>query len=86
MQQFSVLKVPCAHVLYKCLLFVIIPSEPEINVCDAFNDCSRINSEHVNTCYIQCESIKTRMCANAQPDGRPAERSLRPLFNAAKSG
>jgi len=29
---------------------------------------------------------KTRMWANAQPDGRPAERSWRPLFNASKVG
>jgi len=28
----------------------------------------------------------TRMWANAQPDGRPAEQTWRPLFNAAKSG
>jgi len=28
----------------------------------------------------------TRMWANAQPDGRPAEHTWRPLFNAAKSG
>jgi len=26
------------------------------------------------------------MWANAQPDGRPAKRSWRPLFNAAKYG
>jgi len=26
------------------------------------------------------------MWANAQPDGRPAEHSWRPLFNAAKFG
>jgi len=26
------------------------------------------------------------MWANAQPDGRPAERTWRPLFNAAKFG
>jgi len=26
------------------------------------------------------------MWANAQPDGRPAERSWRPLLNAAKFG
>jgi len=26
------------------------------------------------------------MWANAQPDGRPAERSWRPLFNASKFG
>ena len=29
---------------------------------------------------------QTRMWANAQPDGRPAERSWRPLFNASKFG
>ena len=29
---------------------------------------------------------QTRMCANAQPDGRPAEHRWRPLFNAAKFG
>ena len=28
----------------------------------------------------------TRMWANAQPDGRPAEHRWRPLFNAAKFG
>jgi len=27
---------------------------------------------------------ETRMWANAQPDGRPAEHRWRPLFNAAK--
>ena len=29
---------------------------------------------------------KTRMWANAQPDGRPVEHRWRPLFNAAKFG
>jgi len=33
--------------------------------------------------YIICI---TRMWVNAQPDGRPVERSWRPLFNAAKFG
>jgi len=28
----------------------------------------------------------TRMWANAQPDGRPAEHRWRPLFNAPKFG
>jgi len=28
----------------------------------------------------------TRMWANAQPDGRPAEHRWRPLFNVAKFG
>jgi len=31
-------------------------------------------------------STLTRMWANAQPDGRPAEHRWRPLFNAAKFG
>jgi len=30
--------------------------------------------------------VKTRMWANAQRDGRPAEYRWRPLFNAAKFG
>ena len=29
---------------------------------------------------------QTRMWANAQPDGRPAEHRWRPVFNAAKFG
>jgi len=32
------------------------------------------------------EDTKTRMWANAQPDGRPAEHRWRPLFNAPKFG
>jgi len=32
------------------------------------------------------KKLKTRMWANAQPDGRPAEHRWRPLFNAAKFG
>jgi len=31
-------------------------------------------------------NTKTRMCANAQRNGRPAEHRWRPLFNAAKFG
>ena len=40
-------------------------------------------------CHVQDEHgkmRKTRMWANAQPDGRPAEHIWRPLFNAAKFG
>jgi len=36
--------------------------------------------------FLVCETFGTRMWANAQPDGRPAEYSWRPLFNAAKFG
>jgi len=35
---------------------------------------------------VKGNDIKTRMWANAQPDGRPAEHRWRPLFNAAKFG
>jgi len=31
-------------------------------------------------------TVTTRMWANAQHDGRPAEHRWRPLFNAAKFG
>jgi len=34
--------------------------------------------------YTKIIIITTRMWANAQPDGRPAEHRWRPLFNAAK--
>ena len=33
---------------------------------------------------VTTEREATRMWANAQPDGRPAEHRWRPLFNAAK--
>jgi len=35
---------------------------------------------------LRCSLIITRMWANAQRDGRPAEHTWRPLFNAAKFG
>jgi len=40
------------------------------------------------SCYLRVQQCKpnTRMWANAQRDGRPAEYRWRPLFNAAKFG
>jgi len=38
------------------------------------------------TFAISSTEIITRMWANAQRDGRPAEHRWRPLFNAAKFG
>jgi len=35
-------------------------------------------------CQKSGNILETRMWANAQPDGRPAEHRWRPLFNAAK--
>ena len=39
-----------------------------------------------NTCTVVHNTYTTRMWANAQRDGRPAEHGWRPLFNAAKFG
>jgi len=41
--------------------------------------------KNVLTAYTSAK-ITTRMWANAQRDGRPAEHWWRPLFNAAKFG
>jgi len=38
------------------------------------------------TLSIALNPESTRMWANAQPDGRPAEHRWRPLFNAPKFG
>ena len=40
----------------------------------------------VVVCFNEFLKPRTRMWANAQPDGRPAEHRWRPLFNAAKFG
>ena len=40
----------------------------------------------VKSCQLLPNTMKTRMWANAQPDGRPAEHRWRPLFKAAKFG
>ena len=45
-----------------------------------------ICSTHMYTSSRNRRTIQTRMWANAQPDGRPAEHRWRPLFNAAKFG
>ena len=45
--------------------------------------------QHSTRCaskYTMVNYNVTRMWANAQPDGRPAEHRWRPLFNAAKFG
>jgi len=42
---------------------------------------NKLNRTATNTQRIQ---TTTRLWANAQPDGRPAEHRWRPLFNAAK--
>jgi len=42
--------------------------------------------QHTETDNEHIKTHKTRMWANAQPDGRPAKHRWRPLFNAAKFG
>jgi len=52
----------------------------------------RTNQIKSNQIYFEAQNMKetkqmkTRMWANAQPDGRPAKYRWRPLFNAAKFG
>ena len=43
-------------------------------------------NKRIQTQITHCEIDITRMWANAQRDGRPAEYRWRPLFNAAKFG
>ena len=42
--------------------------------------------KYMRLCGYMIEIFKTRMWANAQPDGRPAKHRWRPLFNTAKFG
>ena len=42
-----------------------------------------VQATHSKCCLSK---MKTRMWANAQPDGRPAKHRWRPLFNAVKFG
>ena len=48
----------------------------------------RVTAEGISAAenVSKANCLKTRMWANAQPDGRPAEHRWRPLFNAAKFG
>jgi len=60
--------------------------------CCSVNDVSRRSFAAISSSCRQDflhgnrRYIHTRMWANAQPDGRPAEHRWRPLFNAAKFG
>ena len=46
----------------------------------------KTGSEDTHGVQISVKHDKTRMWANAQRDGRPAEHRWRPLFNAANFG
>jgi len=45
-----------------------------------------INTHYYTRLRVSHKTRITRMWANAQRDGRPAEHRWRPLFNAAKFG
>ena len=63
--------------LYQSLFRQYLTAENVISLITISNSYSKIKTE---------ETLRTRMWANAQPDGRPAEHRWRPLFNAAKFG
>jgi len=66
-----------------------------LQVCHCTDTMVNSNLVHLQHVTVHCgmrhassnsKKINTRMWANAQPDGRPAEHRWRPLFNAAKFG
>ena len=57
------------------------------DLIEVFKICNGLSRIRLNELFTLDDNIKgTRMWANAQPDGRPAEHRWRPLFNAAKFG
>ena len=65
-------------------VFLYLPSYDVINdVIMSDADCTPGREPCSVAASLQ---LKTRMWANAQRDGRPAEYRWRPLFNAAKFG
>ena len=48
--------------------------------------CSACSNDTLYAILVITRTETTRMWANAQCDGRPAEHRWRPLFNAAKFG
>ena len=77
------------------LVVMIIPFPPVDNIWAMMTVQQRIREKIIKLFYaVLCVRIitcavkltHTRMWANAQPDGRPAEHRWRPLFNAPKFG
>ena len=56
------------------------------NVLNEVDRCLKrqLTWQHKQQKEFKALQISTRMWANAQPDGRPAEHRWRPLFNATK--
>jgi len=55
-------------------------------ITSAVGACSSAVTDRPCDTIYQLRSCETRMWANAQRDGGPAEHRWRPLFNAAKFG
>jgi len=89
-------------VLALCLVVSIITSTAHASACDVENPVSidrtfniivvcafrfLCNATLCHVCELErFQTVETRMWANAQRDGRPAEYRWRPLLNAAKFG
>jgi len=69
--------------MYGCK-YLFSGSKPKVK--DEDNQPYHAHNNSMYTLYKSCNLSATRMWANAQPDGRPAEHRWRPLFNAAKFG
>ena len=54
--------------------------------CDISHNVTTVSLLNALLLSVLVKTKQTRMWANAQPDGRPAEHRWRPLFNAAKFG
>jgi len=55
-------------------------------MCGGMADIQSVAAEMRQGKKRRKKEEQTRMWANAQPDGRPAEHRWRPLFNAANFG
>ena len=78
---FGIWKVPCTEIRK---FFTDVHMRKPIHVFCFKNGWNRCGISGRR--YVALKTEKTRMWANAQRDGRPAEYRWRPLFNAAKFG
>jgi len=81
------------QVLRSCIMAALLHGTPAAGVNQTLQRGTR-NGILLCICVCFClllhynanKGLYTRMWANAQPDGRPAEHRWRPLFNAPKFG
>jgi len=84
----GVITLQTLHYATNCVLFYIssLQNSPEISADYLFNDRPLLQLLHAGLCCCKTETSQTRMSANAQRNGLPAEYRWRPLFNTAKFG